>query len=83
MQPVSNTLRSMAAMNRPLQILICSTVLAVFAGCDNKPKTVPEKIEDKVKDGLDTRPNEKLKDTGEDLKDAAKDAKDAVKDAAK
>lgn len=40
-------------------------------------------MEDKIKDGLDARPNEKLKDTGEDVKDAAKDAGDAVKDAVK
>lgn len=36
---------------------------------------------EKIKDGLDARPNEKVKDTGEDLKDAADNAADAVKDA--
>lgn len=47
----------------------------LFAACDEKPKT----LGDKVNDGLDRRPGEKVRDAGEDLKDAAKDPKDAVK----
>jgi hypothetical protein len=70
-------------MKRTFQFLISAAAFACVAACDEKPKTLPEKVEDKVKDGLDTRPNEKLKDAGEDLKDAAKDAKEGVKDAAK
>lgn len=51
----------------------------VFTGCEEKPKSIGERIED----GLDTRPNEKLKDAGEDIKDGVKDAADEVKDAVK
>ena len=69
-------------MKNSFHLLICVSAFAGLSACD-KPKTVPEKVEDKIKDGLDARPNEKLKDAGEDLKDAAKDAKDAVKDATK
>ena len=57
--------------------------LAVFtlSACDDKPRTLGDKIEDKVNDGLDRRPGEKVRDAGEDLKDAAKDVKKEVKDA--
>ena len=51
----------------------------LFAACDEKPKTLGDKIGDKVNDGLDRQPGEKVRDAGEDLKDAAKDPKDAVK----
>ena len=46
-----------------------------------KPDTVGEKIEDKINDGLDRRPNEKVRDAVEDIEDAAKDAKESVKEA--
>lgn len=62
---------------------LCAVVLTLFPACEERPKTTGEKVEDKVKDGLDARPGEKLKDAGEDVKDAAKDVKDAVKDAVK
>lgn len=52
-----------------------------LAACEKKPETPLEKFEDKVKDGLDARPNEKLKDAGEDMQDAVKDAGAAVKEA--
>jgi len=35
--------------------------------------TTGEKIEDKVKDGLDARPNEGIRDAGENVKDAVED----------
>lgn len=57
-----------------ISALMGVVVLASFTACDNRPKTVGEKVEDKVKDGLDARPNEKAKDVGEDLRDAVKDA---------
>ena len=44
-----------------------------LTACKEQPKTTGEKIEDRVKDGLDARPNEKLRDTTEDVKDAVKD----------
>jgi hypothetical protein len=51
----------------------------VFTSCERKPKSLGEKIED----GLDTRPNEKIKDAGEDASDAVRDAARDVKDAVK
>ena len=44
-----------------------------------KPDTVGEKIEDRVRDGLDARPNEKTRDAVENIEDAAEDAKEEVK----
>jgi hypothetical protein len=55
-------------------VALCLVALSLFTACEEKPKTTGEKIEDKVKDGMDARPHEKLKDTGEDVKDAVKDA---------
>lgn len=53
----------------------------IFTGCERRPETLGEKIDD----ALDARPNEKLKDAGENaadaVEDAAEDVKDAVKDA--
>ena len=60
-------------------------IFAALTACEKKPETLGEKIEDKVGDATNSRPNEKLKDAAEDTKDAVKDAardvKDAVKDA--
>ena len=56
--------------------LVVALIGITFTSCERKPESVGEK----VKDGLDMRPNEKLKDAGEDVKDAAGDAADAVKD---
>ncbi len=47
----------------------------LFTGCERKPKTLGEKIDD----ALDARPHENIKDAGEDLKDGVKDAVDDVK----
>lgn len=66
-------------MNQLIRILLCGVAVTGSIACEQKPKT----LEEKVKDGMDARPNEKMKDAGEDLKDATKDAKDAVKDAVK
>jgi hypothetical protein len=51
-----------------------------MTACDKKEGPM-EKMSDNVKDGLDARPNEGIKDAGENVKDAAKDAKEEVKDA--
>ena len=64
-----------------IHILASFAILISFSAC--KEKSTGEKIEDKVKDGLNVRPHEKIRDAAEDVKDAAKDAKDAVKDAVK
>lgn len=66
-------------MKTPTTILL-TAVLFAFTACE--PKTPVEKVKDKVDDALDRRPNEKLRDAGEDLKEGAKDTKDAVKEAA-
>ena len=52
-----------------------------LAACEKKPETAIEKLEDKVKDGLDARPNEKLQDAGEDASKALENAGEAVKEA--
>lgn len=52
-----------------------------LTACEKKPQTPVEKLEDKVKDGLDARPNENMKDAGEDAKKAIENAGDAAKDA--
>ena len=74
-------------MKAPLKsALIIATIILgtglsciVFTSCEQRPKTLGEKIDD----ALDARPNEKLKDAGEDAADAAKDAAEGVKDAVK
>ena len=52
-----------------------------LTACEKKPETAMEKLEDKVKDGLDARPNEKLQDAGEDASKALENAGEAVKEA--
>lgn len=52
-----------------------------LAGCEKKPETTAEKIEDKVKDGLDMRPHEKAQDAAEDASKALKEAGEAAKEA--
>lgn len=61
-------------------IAVLSLSLGLSA-CEKKPETTAEKIEDKVKDGLDIRPHEKAKDAGEDASKALKEAGEAAKDA--
>ncbi len=52
-----------------------------LTACEKKPETPMEKLEDKVMDGLDARPNEALKDAGEDASMAIENAGEAVKEA--
>ncbi|MES2683018.1 MAG: hypothetical protein V4650_05805 [Pseudomonadota bacterium] len=52
-----------------------------LTACEKKPETAIEKLEDKVKDGLDARPNENLQDAGEDAAKALENAGEAAKDA--
>ena len=68
----NNTITKYKTMNAILRSLACIAILINFSAC--KPKTTGEKIEDKVKDGFDVRPNEKIRDAAEDAKDAVKDA---------
>jgi hypothetical protein len=48
--------------------------------CGKKDEGPLDKTAEQVKDGLDMRDHEKLKDAGENVKDAAQDAKEGVKD---
>jgi len=52
-----------------------------LAACEKKPETPLEKVEDAVKDSLDTRPNEKLKDAAEDVQKAVESSAEAMKEA--
>lgn len=47
----------------------------------DKPDTVGEKIEDRVNDGLDRRPNEGVRDVVEDTEDAVDDVRESAKEA--
>ncbi|MDB6004320.1 MAG: hypothetical protein JWR15_1307 [Prosthecobacter sp.] len=55
-------------MKTCLHILLCALAFGAFTACKEKvrPKTTGEKVEIKVKDGFDTRPNENVKDVAED-----------------
>lgn len=57
------------------------TLGAGLAACEKKPATAVEKLEEQVKDGLDLRSNEKMKDAGEDAAKALENAGEAVKEA--
>lgn len=63
-----------------LNYLLVAAGLALIPACEKKE--TPE-VKEKIDDALDRRPNEGLKDAGEDLKDAAEDVGDEVKDAGK
>jgi hypothetical protein len=58
-------------------VLVAVTLLT-FSACEQK-STVNRT--DGIKDVLDARPNEKLRDAGEDVGDAVKDAGRGIKDA--
>lgn len=60
-------------MTNCFQILACTFVIMSSTACQERPMTTGEKIEDKVKDGLDARPNEGIRDAGENVKDAVED----------
>lgn len=52
-----------------------------LTACEKKPETPVEKLEDKVKDSLEMRPNENLKDAGEEAGKAVENGAEAVKEA--
>ena len=62
-----------------LQVLFAAAMLT-FSACEQKPNA---NRTDGIKDALDARPNEAIRDAGEDVghavKDAGRDIKDAVK----
>lgn len=63
-----------------LNHLLVAAGLALIPACE---KNETPEVKEKIDDALDRRPNEGLKDAGEDLKDAAEDVGDEVKDAGK
>lgn len=66
-----------------LALVILMGLGVSLAACKKPEEQNPaEKATEAVKDGLDMRKSEPLKDTGEDLKDAAHDTGEAVKDGA-
>jgi hypothetical protein len=79
---VSHPLKRKKPLNTTMKLhyLLVAAGLAILPACERHE--TPE-VKEKVDDALDRRPNEGLKDAGEDLKDAAKDAGDEVKDAGK
>lgn len=64
-----------------LNYLLAAVVIASLPACKEKHET--PNVKEKIDDALDRRPNEKLKDAGEDIKDAAKDAGHDLKRAGK
>lgn len=65
--------------HRKLFILVAASLITLPA-CD-QPKDVNRK--DGIKDALDTRPNEELRDLGENVDKAAKDVGRDIKNAVK
>lgn len=63
-----------------LNYLFAAAALAIIPACE---KNETPEVKEKIDDALDRRPNEELKDAGEDIKDTAKDVGNDVKDAAK
>lgn len=51
------------------RVLLLTITLVMCVSCDDRPRAPSEAI----KDGLDARPHENIKDAGENIKDAAKD----------
>lgn len=71
-------------MNKNIAALLLIGVLgASTVACKKEEPTAVEKLEDQVKDGLDMRDNEKLKDAGESATDAVREAGEAAKEAVK
>lgn len=62
-------------------LLLIGVLGASTVACKQEEPTAVEKLEDKVKDGLDLRDNENLKDAGESATDAVKEAGEAAKEA--
>ena len=78
-----NELESMETRMTPTKPLSAALIALVLltAGCAEEKKNPVERAVDSTKDALDVRPNEKLKDAGENVKDAVENAGEGVKDA--
>ncbi len=66
-------------MHRKLLILVAASLITLPA-CDQSKDA---NTKDGIKDALDTRPNEELRDLGEDMDKAAKDVGRDIKNAVK
>ncbi len=68
-----------------LRTLVIASMLGLgvsLAACEKKEESPIEKVTESVKDGLDMRENEKMKDAGENAADAFKDAGEAIEEKA-
>ncbi|HEY0917260.1 MAG TPA: hypothetical protein VGE22_20440 [Solimonas sp.] len=64
-----------------LRALLVASALGLGFGvtaCKKEEPTPMQKAEENVKDAFDARPNEQMKDAGEDAKSAVENAGDAV-----
>jgi hypothetical protein len=69
-------------MNKNIATLLLIGILgATTVACKKEEPSAVEKLEENVKDGLDMREHEKLKDAGESASDAIKEAGEAAKEA--
>ena len=71
--------------NMPRALLIAAALglgLGAAACKKEEPASAMDKAEENVKDALDARPNEPMKDAAEDRKSAAENAGQAVEDKA-
>lgn len=69
-------------MNKNIALLLLiATLGATTTACKKEEPSAAAQLEEKVKDGLDLRENEKLKDAGESAADAIKEAGEAAKEA--
>jgi len=66
-------------LRNTLLVLIAAVLLALPA-CEQQPNANQK---DGIKDALDTRPDEKMRDLGEDIEKKAKDVGSDLKDAVK
>jgi altronate dehydratase len=69
-------------MSHAVLVAVLSLGLGLSA-CKKKDENAAEKMEEGVKDALDVREHEKLKDAAEEATDAAKDAAEGIKEETK
>lgn len=81
----SKTLLGVHTVNKTsaLAAVLFAALGLSLAACEKKAETPLEKVTNEVKDGLDMRPHEKMKDAAEDVGDAMKDAGAAIKEEVK
>ena len=74
---INGKLQNMKLRN---QLLVLIASLLVLPACEQQPNANQK---DGIKDALDTRPDEKMRDLGEDMEKAAKDVGRDLKNAVK